>query len=142
MVIALDTVQQQSLGLQVIVVSLIALLAVAAVYGVVALLVRMDDTGLYLVEQARGRAGRWGKLMQVIGVMLINALPKVIRVLGIIGTLAMLLVGGGMYVHNIDTLHHWLAWLPPFTGELLTGLVLGAILVVVMHGIHGIKGKH
>ena len=49
----------------------------------------------------------------------------------------MLLVGGGMYVHNIDAVHHALDFLPGIVGELLVGTVLGAILVGIMHLIKG-----
>ena len=45
----------------------------------------------------------------------------------------MLLVGGGMYVHNIEAIHHALHFLPAIVGELLVGMVLGTILVGVMH---------
>ena len=132
-VIALDTVFEQPLLTQVLVVSAIALLATVAVYGVVALLVRMDDKGLYLIERAGSLSGFLAKASLYTGRALVNALPKVIRLLGIIGTIAMLLVGGGMYVHNIDVLHHALAILPSLLADLLFGLLLGLMLVFVMH---------
>ena len=69
------------------------------------------------------------------GEMLIRALPWVIRLLGVIGTVAMLLVGGGMYVHNIEALHQALHFLPAILAELLTGLVIGGILVAVLHRV-------
>ena len=132
-VIALDTVFEQPLLTQVLVVSAIALLATVAVYGVVALLVRMDDSGLYLIERAASLAGVMKKLSLFTGRILVRALPKVIRLLGIIGTIAMLLVGGGMYVHNIDALHHALNFLPMLAADFLAGLMLGLFLVFVLH---------
>ena len=111
-IIALGTVIEQTLTIQVLVVSFIALLATVGVYGLVALLVRMDDTGLYLMEYATSLNGFKARTMKRGGELLVAALPKVIRFLGLVGTIAMLLVGGGMYVHNIDILHHFLSGIP------------------------------
>ena len=138
-VISLDAVMEQSFSIQIMVVSLIALLATAAVYGVVALLVRMDDAGLHLIERAKLLKGYRARSSEFIGELLINALPKVIHLLGIIGTIAMLLVGGGMFVHNIDTLHDFLAILPPLAADLVVGLVVGMTLFVTMHMIKLVK---
>lgn len=129
-VISLNTVIEQSFPIQIMVVSLIALLATAAVYGVVALLVRMDDAGLHLIERAKLLKGFRAKFSENTGELLINALPKVIHVLGIIGTIAMLLVGGGMFVHNIDAIHHLLSILPTLLADLVVGLVVGMILFI------------
>jgi predicted DNA repair protein MutK len=131
-VIALETVFEHSLGVQVMVVSLIALLATVGVYGLVALLVRMDDAGCYLLDRAAGLTGTMRRLFVATGRLLVSSLPYVIKVLGVIGTVAMLLVGGGMYVHNIAPVHHALQALPALLGELLAGLVVGAVLLLVM----------
>jgi predicted DNA repair protein MutK len=56
-----------------------------------------------------------------------------------VGTIAMLLVGGGMYVHNIEAVHHLLHALPSVTAEFLAGLVVGLVLVAVMHVVGMIK---
>ncbi|MEJ2309991.1 MAG: DUF808 domain-containing protein [Gammaproteobacteria bacterium] len=138
-VIALGTVMDQSLGMRILVVSLIALLATVGVYGLVALLVRMDDAGLYLITRAKQMSGAAAGFIRRIGHMLVAGLPHVIRLLGVIGTIAMLLVGGGMYVHNIDAIHHALHFLPAIIGELLVGMVLGAILVGIMHMVARIQ---
>ena len=132
-VISLDTVIEQSLGIQIMVVSFIALVATAGVYGIVALIVRMDDSGLFLIERAKQLKGGLAKGTQLTGELLINALPKVIRLLAIIGTLAMLLVGGGMFVHNIDALHHLLSIFPLLLADLLMGLVIGLLLLISMN---------
>jgi uncharacterized protein len=132
-VIALGTVIEQSLGMRIFVVSIIALLATVGVYGLVALLVRMDDAGMHLIARSREMSGAAAAFIRRAGHWLIAALPHVIRLLGVIGTVAMLLVGGGMYVHNIDAIHHALHFLPGIVGELLAGMVLGTILVGVMH---------
>jgi len=132
-VIALGTVMDQSLGIRILVVSLVALLATVGVYGLVALLVRMDDTGMFLIARAKEMSGAAAGLIRRAGHTLIAALPHTIRLLGFIGTVAMLLVGGGMYVHNIDAVHHALHFLPGILAELLVGLILGTVLVGAMH---------
>lgn len=140
-VISLETVIQQTLAIQVMVVTAIALLATVGVYGLVALLVRMDDAGLLLIERAETLTGTLKRLAHSTGSLLVKALPYVIRVLGVVGTIAMLLVGGGMYVHNIDWVHHVLAALPSLAAELLVGLALGGVLVLVIHGVKGLAGR-
>jgi hypothetical protein len=131
-VIALGTVMAQPLAIQVAVVSFIALLATVGVYGLVALLVRMDDVGLHLIARAAGGVNRRARALNALGQLLVNALPQVIRLLGVVGTVAMLLVGGGMFVHNIGAVHHLVAPLPALAGDLLTGLAVGALLIGVM----------
>jgi hypothetical protein len=132
-VIALGTVIEQTLGMRIFVVTVIALLATVGVYGLVALLVRMDDAGMHLIVRSRQMSGAAAGFIRRAGHWLIAALPHVIRLLGVIGTIAMLLVGGGMYVHNIHALHHALHFLPAIVGELLTGIVIGTFLLGVMH---------
>ena len=132
-VITLETVIEQSFTIQVMVVTFIALLATVGVYGVVALLVRMDDVGGYLIERASSMAGVAARGMLLAGRILVASLPKVIRLLSVVGTIAMLLVGGGMFVHNIDAVHHALDILPSIASELVAGLIGGSILVVIMH---------
>lgn len=120
-VITLGTVVEQSFMIQILVVSLIALIATVGVYGVVAILVRMDDAGFYLIDKGYPQLGS----------KLVALLPHVIRVLGVIGTVAMLLVGGGLYVHNIELIHHFIAFLPSIVADLFVGLSLGGVLVLV-----------
>ncbi|MEW7976713.1 MAG: DUF808 domain-containing protein [Candidatus Sedimenticola endophacoides] len=139
-VIALETVISQPIPVQIMVVSFIALLATAGVYGLVAFLVRMDDAGLYLLEWAEVAAGTTGRLLRLTGRGLVAALPHVIRLLGVVGTIAMLLVGGGMFVHNIDALHHLLAGLPALAAELLTGLGVGAVILLLLLGMRRLRG--
>lgn len=133
-VISLETVIEQSLMIQIIVVTFIALLATVGVYGLVALLVRMDDTGFYLQEKATTMSAIPGKLFSSTGRLLIASLPKIIRLLNIIGTIAMLLVGGGMYVHNIAIIHHTFAFMPALLAEFVFGLIIGSILLLLMTG--------
>ena len=124
-IIALGTVVDKGLGVQVIVVSAIAVLATVGVYGFVALLVRMDDVGFGLIKMAKNEQS----ILHKIGEILVAALPKVIRLLTVVGTLAMLLVAGGIYVHNIHQIHDILHFIPIIVTELLVGFLVGTVVV-------------
>jgi len=121
-ILALSTVATQTLPIQIAVVSLIAILATVGVYGIVALIVRMDDFGYTLIQKGR----------VTIGKMLVAALPKVIRSLSVIGTIAMVLVAGGIFLHNIHELHNLFHSMPSIVAELLIGFWVGVIAVIVM----------
>jgi predicted DNA repair protein MutK len=127
--IALGTVMEQPLIMQVIVVTLIAILATVGVYGVVALIVRMDDMGIFLIARAARLKGAIAAMLRAAGSLLVASLPWVIRALGVIGTIAMLLVGGGMFTHNLHALHHAVEMLPAFFINLLVGGVVGTVLL-------------
>ena len=127
--IALGTVMEQPLSLQVMVVTLIAILATVGVYGVVALIVRMDDMGLFLITRADQLKGLLAGILSALGSFLVASLPWVIRALGVIGTIAMLLVGGGMFTHNLHALHHAAEVMPAFFINLLIGGAVGLVLV-------------
>lgn len=137
-VIALGTVMGQTLPMQIVVVSIVALLATVGVYGLVALLVRMDDMGFALIRNAHGKNGFGAKAVAKFGMLLVSSLPKIIRLLGYVGTVAMLLVGGGMFVHNIEAVHHTLHFLPSLAADLLAGLIVGALALGGMK----LMGKH
>jgi hypothetical protein len=132
-IITLGTVADQPLAVQLAVVGFIALLATVAVYGLVALLVRLDDTGFYLIERSTQFQGVLETLIRDTGGLLIKSLPHIIRLLGVVGTVAMLLVGGGLFVHNIEPIHHALALLPTVLADLVAGLIVGLILLTVIH---------
>ncbi len=136
-VIALGTVLGQPLVLQVIVVSFVALLATIGVYGFVALLVRMDDLGFKIIAFSKKRS----RFLMVIGEMLVAALPRVIRLLTIIGTLAMLLVAGGIFVHNVHFIHQSLLFMPSMLAELVTGLAIGILVLFFEKLFIKIKNK-
>lgn len=122
-IIALGTVLEKSLTMQIIIVSVVALLATVGVYGLVALIVRMDDAGYALIKRSHDKG-----LISKIGHLLVKALPFIIRVIGYIGTIALILVSGGIFVHNIEYLHHMLPWLPSTVKEFITGLIAGLII--------------
>jgi len=123
--LALGTVALEPLMTRIIVTSFIAILATVGVYGLVALLVRMDDFGAHLVLKADLRKS---SSLKTVGQWLIAALPKIIKALTVIGVLAMLLVAGGIFTHNLAFLHE-MALLNTLLGELLLGLIAGFIVI-------------
>ena len=131
-IVGLGTVIEHSLLMQVLVVSFIAIVATIGVYGLVALLVRMDDAGFYLIERSKGMKGLMARGVKRAGILLVATLPWIIRMLSFIGTAAMLLVGGGMFVHNIEVVHHALGFMPTVTAELVSGLVVGAVSLLLV----------
>ncbi|PKB18204.1 DUF808 domain-containing protein [Flavobacterium sp. 5] len=136
-IIALGTVIEKSLSSQIIVVSIIAVLATIGVYGIVALIVRMDELGYKLIEHSTKERS----LTKMIGKLLVQALPKVIKSLAVIGTIALLLVAGGIFVHNIDFLHHLFPQLPTIVKDISLGLVIGLIVLGMVNAFKKIIGK-
>jgi predicted DNA repair protein MutK len=127
-IIALGTVLDKPITTQILVVSVVAIIATIGVYGIVALIVRMDDLGYKLVKLSKGKKG----ISYHLGNFLINALPKVIKSLAFIGTIALLLVAGGLFVHNIDFLHDFLHTIPSIIKDFFIGLIVGLIALFVM----------
>jgi predicted DNA repair protein MutK len=127
-IIALGAVLEETLITQIITVSFVALIATVGVYGLVALIVRMDDIGYRLIRRSKDK-GVWA----TIGHLLVKALPYIIKVIGVIGTIALLLVSGGIFVHQFNFLHgdSFSQW-PTIVVEFLAGLVAGLILVVLI----------
>jgi hypothetical protein len=101
-VIALGTVKDSTLVVQVAVVAGIAALMTIGVYGLVAMIVKLDDAGLYLMRANPG--GMFAGLKQHLGSALVGAAPYLMKLLSIVGTLAMFMVGGGIMVHGIPPL--------------------------------------
>lgn len=128
-IIALGTVVEKDLLFQIIVVSIVAIIATVGVYGIVALLVRMDDFGLWLVSRNQTNRG----LLFFIGNLLVNALPWVIKSLSIIGTIALLLVAGGIFVHNVEFLHHVLESWPLILRDFVIGLGVGLLALILLN---------
>lgn len=127
-IIALGTVLEEPLVTRIMVVSFVAIIATVGVYGIVALLVRMDDFGNRLI----GLNTESHSFSDIVGKFLVRALPKVIKGLSIIGTIALLLVAGGIFVHNIEFLHHFLSNFPSLIREFIVGLVVGLAAVVIV----------
>ncbi len=127
-IIALGTVVGQKILFQVLVVSIVAIIATVGVYGIVALLVRMDDFGYKLISLSKNGNG----ISVTIGNFFVNALPIIIKGLSVIGTIALLLVAGGIFVHNIEFLHHFLEKLPSILRDFIVGLIVGVIALVIV----------
>lgn len=126
-IIALGTVLDQTLLIQVLTVSVVALLATVGVYGIVALIVRMDDVGHRLITYSNEKG--W---LSKLGNLLVKSLPIVIKSLSVIGTIALLLVSGGIFVHNIDYFHHVLTAVPAIVKEMLFGVAGGLVAVALV----------
>jgi predicted DNA repair protein MutK len=88
----------------------------------------MDDFGLKLIQMSNGKK----KSVQFIGVTLVNALPLVIKSLSVVGTLALLLVSGGIFVHNIEAFHHLLESFPELLRDFIVGLVAGIVALLAV----------
>lgn len=148
MTIALNEVADEPLVSRGLILVVVAIGITILIYGVVALLVRMDDVGLHLAETRQNGMARFGR-------GLVNAMPKILSALGIIGTAAMLWVGGHIVLIGLDELglhgpydlvHGWeeavhdaveglggfLAWLTNTAASAVLGLVVGAVLVAVL----------
>ena len=137
--------------------AVVAVLITIAVYGVVGLIVKMDDIGLHMAK--RGSAAR-----QAIGRGLVNFMPSLLAALATIGTAAMLWVGGQIVLHGLHEYHiggiaealealaHSVAgglpleglwtWLIKATGDGIFGLLLGGLIVGVLHFVPGKKAAH
>ncbi len=124
--ITLGTVAGQPFRTQVLVLCGIAILMTVGVYGLVAGIVKLDDAGLHLSQRSSGAA-------RALGRGILRAAPWLMKFLSVAGTAAMFLVGGGILVHGIPTIEHWLeglkhaaeAW--PAAGAILGGLTSMAV---------------
>ncbi|EQB4592825.1 DUF808 domain-containing protein [Vibrio parahaemolyticus] len=148
-VIALGTVTGASLVTQILVVSLIAVIMTIGVYGLVAGIVKLDDLGFYLEIRSKGKG--W---MAKVGSALVAFAPKLMKLLTIVGTAAMFLVGGGIVVHNVPAIHHFVepiimnfsghsvatAILPILRNGII-GFVAGLIVVAVWTVVEKLRGK-
>ena len=114
-----------------------------AVYGFVAVIIKLDDLGWWL--QRKG-----GRLAGVTGGMLLGAAPRLMRLLTVAGTAAMFLVGGGIIMHGVPVLAHGLerlvAPLGPLAGGMVTmvgnalaGMVIGAVALLAVTLVNGAR---
>lgn len=127
-IIALGTVLDKPLPLQILTVSVVALIATIGVYGIVALIVRMDDLGYRLIKRSQGKGA-----MATVGTGLVKLLPLVIKFLAVVGTIALILVAGGIFTHNIHFLHELFPALPSIVKEFSIGLVAGLLVVFLVY---------
>ncbi len=135
-VIALGTVASAPFEKRVLVLIAIALLMTVGVYGLVAVIVKLDDLGLALLQR--------GKLLSWCGRGILACAPWLLRALSVGGTVAMFLVGGGIVVHGMAPLAHFVESLNSIVATVLPGLVgflCGATLVGIWHLIRRLRGK-
>lgn len=147
MLLALAEVQGESSIRRVVVLVMIALLITFAVYGLVAALIKLDDAGAHLAGQ--GRTGA----IRSLGRAIVTSAPALFRGIGIIGTVAMLWVGGHILAANLakvgfHPLHHaieWaeelahnslLSWITGTAMSCLIGTVVGALLALAWRPVH------
>ena len=122
-VIALAAVATKPFMVQVSSTIIVALIATFGVYGLVAMIVRMDNVGFYLIEKEHQKSG----------LFLINAMPKLIKILAFVGTFAMILVGGGILTHKVEFFHNYfIEALPAIVNDMLIGLVIGVVVLFVV----------
>lgn len=134
-IIALSTVTESTILVQIIVVTLIALMATVGVYGIVALIVRMDDMGYKLIKANKS------KFANTLGMGLVNALPWVIKTLNVVGTVALILVAGGIFTHNLYFVHDLISGIPKMLADTAAGLVVGSVALLVVLLFKKIKSK-
>ena len=123
--LALASVADEPIAVQVPVVVLLALLATVGVYGLVAVIVRMDDMGLALMKRPQ-------RLWHALGRGMVAALPWLIKAIGVLGTVALLLVAGDMIIHHVQMVHHLVeAWPGPVAATAVALAVGGAEVALV-----------
>ena len=141
MVISLDEVKDQPVWMEAVVLIAVGVFLTVAVYGAVALLVKVDDIGRGMIE--RGNAPK-------LGMGLVKAMPYVLSAIGVIGTIAMLWVGGHLIVRGLDEVvgWHWpheiiakgqeavgggaLGWMVETGISMIVGLIVGFIVLGVV----------
>ncbi|HAT2611614.1 TPA: DUF808 domain-containing protein [Kluyvera intermedia] len=144
--ITLGIVAEAPLLNQVLILSGIAVLVTIGVYGLVGIIVKLDDMGYWLAEK---RAA----LAQALGKSLLFIAPWLMKILSVVGTLAMFLVGGGIVVHGIAPLHHaiehmaqgsntFVAAVLPVLANLVLGFIIGAIVLSAVKLIARLRGTH
>lgn len=134
--ITLGTVSSQTIGMQFLVLTVVAVMITIGVYGLVAGIVKLDDGGLYLSRKDSLFAQRVGE-----GILWLA--PWMMKTLSVLGTIAMFLVGGGILTHGLppvyDAIHHFAEGfgglaqaIVPVVADGLFGVVVGALLVAVI----------
>jgi uncharacterized protein len=155
MTIALATIESPSFWLQAVTLAVVGTLITVAVYGAVALIVKMDDVGLHMAANGRTSGGR------ALGRGLVLAMPKLMAFLSTVGTAAMLWVGGNIVIHGLEVTHVWawpyetihhiaeaaahavpaaqgfVEWVVTATLDGIFGLILGVILIPIATRIVG-----
>jgi predicted DNA repair protein MutK len=149
MAIALAEVEANSIGMQAGILAAVAVAITVGVYGLVALIVKLDDIGLHMAERGPSFAQSFGR-------GLVHVVPKLLAALAVIGTAAMLWVGGQILLHGLEELHifetvpHFVhetaiagaeaigfwkglwKWVLEALGGAVAGIVVGGIIVALL----------
>jgi predicted DNA repair protein MutK len=142
--ITLGIVSESPLLNQVLILSGIAILVTVGVYGLVGVIVKLDDMGYWLAEKS-------SVIAQAIGKGLLVLAPWLMKILSVVGTLAMFLVGGGIVVHGIAPLHHAIehfasaqgaiaAAVVPTLLNLVLGFIIGGVVVAAVKLVEKMRG--
>ena len=139
-VLSLGVVSSAPFGQQVATLIAVALGMTVFVYGLVAGIVKLDDIGAWMLDK--------GRAMAALGRGILHATPWLMRGLSIAGTAAMFLVGGGILVHSIPALHHFvvglapshLEWLANALGSVVVGVGIGAVVLAVVTLVQKLRG--
>ena len=154
MAIALNELGEMRIAEQAAALALVGIVITAAVYGVVGLIVKLDDIGLHLAERRNGAS-------RALGLGLVHVVPKLLTSLSAIGTAAMLWVGGGILLHGMEELgvpgipqrvhdvaHHvykvvgggglgsTLEWVTNAIGAAIAGAIIGWIIAMIVRRFH------
>jgi predicted DNA repair protein MutK len=136
------------------VLSIIAIVMTVGVYGLVAGIVKIDDAGLYLIQDLKHTI--LAKIKRSIGRFLLLFAPYLMKMLSVIGTIAMFMVGGGIISHGVTFLHHfiektthlstdilgnWVAFIMPSVLNCILGIIAGFVVVLIVSLITKIKSK-
>ncbi len=144
-VIALGTVASAPLQTQLAVLVAVSIAMTVGVYGFVAGIVKMDDAGLWLSRKSSAAAQAFGRF-------LLAAAPRLMKLLTVLGTAAMFLVGGGILVHGIAPLHHAVAHLAEGQAwavsallengaNALVGVIAGALVLAGVMVVQKLRGR-
>ena len=153
MLLALAEVQGESSTRRIVALVMVALLITFAVYGLVGMLIKIDDAGAHLAD--KGRTG----ILQSFGRTVVSIAPSVFAGIGVIGVVAMLWVGGHILATNLakvgfSLLHHAieraeelshnpvLSWITGTAMSCLIGTVVGTVLALMWHGIQIVHRRH
>ena len=146
-VLTLGTVAAEPLKVQLGVLIGMSMLVTVGVYGLVAGIVKLDDLGLYLAQKPEA-----GAITRKLGQGILAAAPKLMKGLSVVGTIAMFMVGGGILVHGLPFLHHFIehltgdmvalaAMLLPILLEALVGVIAGGLVLLIIELSKKIVGK-
>jgi predicted DNA repair protein MutK len=136
-VIILGTVQAEVFTTQLTVLTLMSIAFTVGVYGFVAMIVKIDDLGLYLLRKSV--SGSFNKLQRAAGRGLLRFAPILMKTLAIVGTAAMFLVGGGIIAHGVPFLHHFVEHSIDVVSVYPTmGTIIGSLTSIALNGLIGI----